>query len=400
MLTQLSELLGPLLFQFGFSFAESLMLQFVVFTTYLIFSFPAAKFIDKFGYKNGVISGLIFASCGSILLVNSIQLYDYFLILVSLIFIGTGKSFLQISVNGYVVLTSKAKLGASNLTFSQAINSFGRLLVALFAFNFVYWLINFSPENLSTLSPDEYRAIQIELIKYPYSIMVVILVITGVLFYFCNLPELKTKSLPIMVKGASQKNTNILYVKHLLLASLAIFVYVGAEVSIAGNIKNYVENTQILGSEVEPISAGLMLEYFLGSMLVGRIIGGYILRDLSPRKVLAGFAGGAVLFILISIFTTGKLAIISIVAVGFFNSIMFPCIFTLGINGLGHYAEEGASVLIASIVGGAIIPLLVISVADIYGIKLSFLIPVFCYLYIMYFGLSGSKFIKKETELT
>jgi len=226
--------------------------------------------------------------------------------------------------------------------------------------------------------------------------MAFLILLTAIAFYFSKLPEFKTENLPILVKKNEGKFQNVLQIKHLLLAAIAIFAYVGAEVSIGSNLLRYLNLPNVSGGLINEISGLEMLQYYWGSMMVGRVIGGFILRDLSPRKVVAGFAASAALFVLISVLTSGKISVISIVAVGFFNSILFPSIFTLGINGLGHYAEEGASILIASIVGGAIIPLLVITVGDFSGLQFSFLIPVVCYAYIVYFGLQGSRFEKVE----
>jgi FHS family L-fucose permease-like MFS transporter len=189
----------------------------------------------------------------------------------------------------------------------------------------------------------------------------------------------------------------VLQINHLLLGSIAIFAYVGAEVSIGTNLIRYLNLPEVGGGLIDEKVGMEMLQYYWGSMMVGRIIGGFILRDLSPRKVVAGFAASAAIFVLISVLSTGQISVISIVAVGFFNSILFPSIFTLGINGLGHFAEEGASILIASIVGGAIIPLLVITVADFSGLQFAFLIPVACYSYIVYFSLYGSHYEKEKT---
>ena len=393
-LTQLNDLLIPHLYEFGLSFSEAIMLHFTFFTTYLIVSYPAAKVIDRWGYKKGILSGLILAALGSMVFYFAAEFRSYEGLLLALLLIGSGVSMLQIAANGYVVLQSKPKLAASNLAFAQAINSLGRVLTVLFGMAIIFAISQLAQEQLGTLSPEAYISAQAQIIKTPYLIMALIIILTAIAFYFSKLPEFKTGNLPILVKKNEGKFQNVLQVKHLLLASIAIFAYVGAEVSIGSNLLRYLNLPNVGGELINEISGLEMLQYYWGSMMVGRVIGGFILRDLSPRKVVAGFAASAAIFVLISVLTSGKISIISIVAVGFFNSILFPSIFTLGINGLGHYAEEGASILIASIVGGAVIPLLVITIGDFSGLQFSFLIPVVCYAYIVYFGLQGSRFEK------
>jgi FHS family L-fucose permease-like MFS transporter len=396
-ISQLNDLLVPHLYEFGLSFYEALMLHFTFFTTYLVTSYPSAKVIDKFGYKTGILIGLATAAVGSLVFYFAVENTSYYSLLIALIFVGTGVAMIQIAANGYVVLQSKPKLGASNLAFAQAFNSLGRVLTVLFGMAIIFSITKITQAQLDVLTPEEYISAQAQIIKTPYLIMVFLIVLTGVAIYFSKLPEFKTGSLPVLVKTSNGGFHNVLQINHLLLGSIAIFAYVGAEVSIGTNLIRYLNLPEVGGGLIDEKVGMEMLQYYWGSMMVGRIIGGFILRDLSPRKVVAGFAASAAIFVLISVLSTGQISVISIVEVGFFNSILFPSIFTLGINGLGHFAEEGASILIASIVGGAIIPLLVITVADFSGLQFAFLIPVACYSYIVYFSLYGSHYEKEKT---
>lgn len=394
-LTQMNDILLPRLYELGLNYSESLMLNFTFFTTYLIVSYPAAKFIDTFGYKNGILFGLILAALGCIGFYYGMGDLKFYILITSLFIIACGITFLQIAANGYVVLQSTPRKAASNLTFAQAINSFGRVVTILFGAYLIFILSDIPQSDLATLSNSEYLKSESAAFKAPYLLMAGLIIVTGVLIYTSKLPEHKTQGMPILVKMKNSENIqNLFKIKHLLLASIAIFAYVGAEVSIGTNLIKYLTLPAVGGNLLTEAKAIEMLQFYWGSAMVGRLIGGFIMRDLSPRKVVAGFAAAAALFTLISVFSTGNVAIVSIVAVGFFNSILFPAIFTLGINGLGHFAEEGSAVLIASIVGGAIIPLLVISLADFVGLQYAFLVAAACYAFIIYFGSIGSDFEK------
>jgi len=396
-LTQMNDMLLPRLYEFGLSYAEALMLNFTFFTTYLIISYPAAIFIDKFGYKNGILFGLLLASIGCLGFYYGMGNMNFPTLLSSLFIVACGITFLQIAGNGYVVLQSTPRKAASNLTFAQAVNSFGRLATIIFGAYLIYILSDISPENLSALSPDEYIKAESTAFKTPYLLMAGLIIVTGVLFYTSKLPEYRTEGLPVLVKMDSSSINNLFKIKHLLLAAIAIFAYVGAEVSIGTNLVKYLTLPNIGGGILDERKAIEMLQYYWGSAMIGRLIGGFIMRDLSPRKVIAGFAGAACFFTLVSIFSTGNIAVVSIVSVGFFNSILFPAIFALGINGLGHFAEEGSAVMISSIVGGAIIPLIIITFADFVGLQMAFLVAAACYGYIVYFGFIGSGFEKTRT---
>lgn len=391
-LTQLNDILVPTLFKFGLSFKESILLQFTFFATYLVAAYPASKLIDRLGYKTGIIVGLLLAALGCLIFYLATISKTFSTFLGALFLIAVGITTMQIAANGYVVLQSKPRNAASNLSFMQSLNSFGVLLTVFFGGVVVYSLSNITTDQMLFLSPGEYRNAQADLLKMPYLIMSVLVTIVALLFYFSKLPEFKTGELPVLVKQKGKIFDKVLQIPHLVWAAIAIFCYVGAEVSIGTFLTRYLALPEVMGGGYTEERGFEMLHYYWGSALVGRVIGGFILRDMSPRKVLAGFAASAAFFLCVSIFSSGDLAVVSLIAVGFFNSILFPTIFTLGINGLGHFAEEGASVLIASIVGGAIIPLFVISLSEMVGLRLALLLPALCYLYIIYFGLKGSVF--------
>ncbi len=390
--TQLNDITLPHLFEFGLNLPQIILLQFIFFAAYLIMSYPSAKIIDRFGYKNGLFIGLSVCALGSLMFYFIVGTNNFYLYLISLFITGSGVTFLQIAGNGYIILTSEPTKAASNLTFLQVFNSFGRLLIIVFSTSIFFILSGISIEDFYSLSPDDYIITEINLIQTPYLWMGFIIFFTAILIYFSKLPEIKTSELPILVDTGAYNPTSVWYFKHTNLAALAIFLYVGAEVSIGTYLVQYMSLPNVGGRFLPDKESIKMLQYYWGSAFVGRIIGGFILKDISLRKVTTGFAFTAAIFALISIVSYGKISMVSLIAIGFFNSILFPCLFTLGTSGLGHFLEEGSGVLIASIVGGAIVPFLLISLAGVVGLQLSFLVIVVCYLLIALYGALGSNY--------
>jgi FHS family L-fucose permease-like MFS transporter len=176
---------------------------------------------------------------------------------------------------------------------------------------------------------------------------------------------------------------------HLSLGAIGIFVYVGAEVSIGSLLISFIGQPDIAG--LKQATAAGFISYYWGGAMVGRFVGSALLQKLNPGKLLGVFAAIAFGLVVITILTKGQVAMWAILSVGLFNSIMFPTIFTLGVNGLGKLTSQGSSILIMAIIGGAIIPLMQGMLADTYGIQKAFLLPASCYLYIMYYGFKGSK---------
>ncbi|MDX2196042.1 MAG: sugar MFS transporter [Cytophagales bacterium] len=391
-LTQLTDLVVPLLYKFGLNFQQALMLHFTFFATYFIIALPAGKVVDKAGYKKGILIGLGLAALGCIIFYLAAVAESYQGFISALVIIAAGVTLLQISGNGYVVLQSNPAHDASNLTFAQSFNSLGRIITLVMGTYIFFTLSDINPEQLLTMSPDDYKRAQANLIKTPYLCMFGLIVLSGIAFYMSKLPEFNTKNLPVLVKKTQGTYGNVFEIKHLILGAMAIFTYVGAEVSIGSYLVQYISLPGMGYNQLTESKLYELLLYYWGSSFIGRVIGGFILRDVSPSRVVSGFALSAAVCVLVSIMTMGKISVLTILAVGFFNSILFPSIFSLAIKGLGHYSEEGASVLIASIVGGAILPLIVISASQWLGLKISFIIPVLCYLYVVYYGWWGSRY--------
>jgi FHS family L-fucose permease-like MFS transporter len=222
-------------------------------------------------------------------------------------------------------------------------------------------------------------------VKVPYLVLTAALLILAAIFAWLKLPHIasaETKADEVVTGSAWQY-------RHLVLGALGIFVYVGAEVSIGSFLINFFGEANIAG--LEEMQAAKYLTYYWGGAMVGRFIGAAVMQKVDAGKTLAFNAFFAVVLITIAMLTSGSLAMWSILLVGLCNSIMFPTIFSLALNSLGKHTSQGAGILCLAIVGGAIVPLLQGVLADMVGVQLSFIIPTICYIYIVTYGVIGSK---------
>jgi FHS family L-fucose permease-like MFS transporter len=335
-----------------------------------------------------MVSGLLTMTCGAFLFIPAASAASYPLFLTALIILAAGITGLQVAANPYVVVLGPPATSSSRLDLTQAFNSLGTTLGPKLGGLLILSAAPIAVERLKTLAPSAlqtYRVNEAASVKLPYAVLGIALLMLALLIGMSRLPAIQHKAESETGSGRDSiwKHPN------LTLAAIGIFAYVGAEVSIGSFLVNYFGLPQIGGLSAKT-AAGLVSFYWGGAM-IGRFAGAGILRRIEAGRVLAFCSVMAGLLVTISIATNGHLAMWSILAVGLFNSIMFPTIFSLGAAELGTLTGSGSGLLNMAIVGGAIVPLLVGSLADHYGIQLAFIVPVICYLYILFYGLSGSK---------
>ena len=388
-LTCLNDILIPHLKSiFDLNYAQIMLVQFAFFGAYFVFSFPSAKIIDFVGYKRSMVIGLCTMGLGAILFVPAASVPSYPLFLTALIILAAGMTILQTSANPYVAVLGPPKTASSRLNLTQSFNSFGTFIAPYIGSTLILGTVAapMAVEKLRTLPAAEaqaYRVSQAASVKGPYIGFAIALFALALVIGLFKLPAIQA------VEAHGPVHDSIWKYRHLVLGAVGIFVYVGAEVAIGSFLINYLNQPEIGGLTLE--TAGKMLVFYWGGAMVGRFIGSAVLQKLVPGKVLAFNAVVAFLLVVTTMVTTGHLAMWSILLVGLFNSIMFPTIFTLAIDGLGPLTGDGSGLLVASIVGGAIIPLLQGFIADRVGIHHAFFLPAFCYLYIAYYGLRGSR---------
>ena len=389
-LTCLNDILIPHLKPiFDLSYAKIMFIQFAFFSAYFLFSVPMGKIVEWIGYKWTMVGGLLTMGIGALLFIPAAAVPSYALFLVALMILAGGITALQVAANPYVAVLGPAKTASSRLNLAQAFNSLGTTIAPYIGGLFILSSAPKSMDEIRQMSSDvlhAYRLQQASSIKLPYLALGLIAIALGIAIATFKLPPVPAAE---RHSGDSSASTHLWKYRHLILGAVGIFVYVGAEVSIGSFMVNYLSQPNI-GNLPEKIAAGY-LSFYWGGAMVGRFIGAAILQKIRTGVVLGGAGIATCLLLCISMLSTGPVAMWSIILVGLFNSIMFPSIFTLGIAELGPLTGEGSGIMIMAIVGGAIVPVLVGVLADRIGIHHSFILPLICYFYIVYYGFNGSQ---------
>jgi FHS family L-fucose permease-like MFS transporter len=306
--------------------------------------------------------------------------------------LGTGITALQVAANPYVTVLGPVATASSRLNLVQAFNSLGTTVGPFFGGLLILAAAPKSADEVGQMSIQalqSYRLHEAASIKVPYLGLAVTLAVLAVVIGASRLPPMAQAKHAVGKAASSDLASSVWRRRHLVLGALGIFTYVGGEVAIGSFLINYISQPGI--GNISTRAAAHFVPVYWGGAMVGRFIGSAILQRIKTGTVLAGAAIGAFLLVIISIFTTGHMAMDSILLVGLFNSVMFPSIFALGVAELGPLTGDGSGVLAMAIVGGAVIPLIQGSVADRVGVQHAFLIPATCYLYILYYALKGSK---------
>ncbi|WMJ69013.1 L-fucose:H+ symporter permease [Stenotrophomonas sp. 24(2023)] len=390
-LTSLNDVLIPhLKAVFELNYTRAMLVQFTFFGAYFLMSLPAGWLVARLGYKNGIVAGLVIAGVGALGFWPAAALRMYEAFLASLFVLATGITVLQVAANPYVALLGPEQTSSSRLTLAQALNSLGTTLAPLFGGLLILGTTVKSGDQIDALPAAEqiaYRAAEAQSVQGPYVGLAIALVLLAIFVYLFRLPSL--------TEDTEQADTShhtlldALREPHVLFGVLAIFFYVGAEVSIGSFLVNYLSMPDI-GGITEQQATHYVSAYWGGAM-IGRFAGSWLLVRFSPRRLLALFAAANIVLLGVTLMSAGQTAVYCIVATGLFNSIMFPTIFALGIERLGPLTSKASSLLIMAIVGGAVLPLLQGALADHIGVHYSFVLPVLCYAYIIFYGLVGSR---------
>lgn len=391
-LTSLNDILIPhLKAVFSLNYTQAMLIQFTFFTAYAIVSLPSGILVEKIGYKKGIIIGLITAGIGCLIFYPAAGTRSYPIFLLALFVLAAGITLLQVAANPYVAILGKPETASSRLNLTQAFNSLGTTIAPYFGSLLILSMAVKSAEELQKLSSQDLNAYQLaeaSAVQMPYIGLAAALLIIAAMFAIFKLPKIEAST----NADSHSNNFDNLHesawrYRHLVLGAVAIFVYVGAEVSIGSFLVNYIGQPFIAGFPEE--QAGKFVSFYWGGAMVGRFFGSVIQRKINPGTVLSFNAIVAALLVVISMLTFGQFAMWAILLVGLFNSIMFPTIFTLAIDGLGKHTGQASGILCTAIVGGAIIPVIQGMFADNIGIHHAFILPVICYFFIAYYGAKG-----------
>lgn len=382
-ITAMNDVLIPHLKSlFELSFTKAMLVQSCFFGAYFLVSIPGGRLVSKVGYQKGIGIGLITAAVGCVMFIPSAYMEQYWMFLTALFVLASGVTILQVAANPLVTVMGDPETASSRLTMTQAFNSLGTTVAPI-----IGGYLLFSATHGESSAPVEASSV-----IAPYLSMAGILVIMAIVMIKVSLPKPSKDDVDL----PTEADQTVLKHRHLALGVIGIFVYVGAEVSIGSFLVNYFVSENVMG--MTEGQAANYIAYYWGGAMVGRFIGAVLMQKVSPGKLLAFNSALSCLLIILSVSSSGSLAMWSILAVGLCNSIMFPTIFSLALKGLGKQTANGSGMLCLAIVGGAIIPLLQGVVADTMGLQISFLLPMLCYLYIAYYGLIGSKPVESQEK--
>ena len=363
---------------FDLPYAWAMLAESAFFLAYFVFSSPTSKLIETIGYKRTMVVSLFIQVVGCLLFVPAAKMVSFPLFLTAVFIVGAGVTALQTAANPYVAILGPEHSAPVRLTLAQALNSVGGTIAPLVAGAYILT----DPASTAT------KAAVANTVRGPYIAIAAGLLILGVAVAFMHLPHIsQTQEFRPAKEGDPILGRSIWSYRHTVLGALGIFLYVGVEVGLASIAVNYFKTQGVDSAK----TASFLVSLYWGGALVGRLLGSWVLTKIQSGKLLGAFGFAAALFVVVSMVTSGQVAIWSIVICGFFNSIMFPNIFALGIKGLGPMTSKGSGLIMTAVVGGAIVPLALGAAADKFGIQHAFVIPLICYLFIAYYGLWGSK---------
>jgi FHS family L-fucose permease-like MFS transporter len=386
LITSLNDILIPhLKAAFSLSYVQAMLIQFCFFGAYFVMSLPSGFLVERVGYKRGIIVGLAVAGSGCLLMYPAAGMQSYFFFLFALFVLASGITLLQVAANPYVAILGRPERASSRLTMTQAFNSLGTTIGPFFGSILILAAVKPAATSEAVTS----RAAEAASVQGPYFILAMVLFALAVAIALVHLPVINARDQAASNASAIPQahHESVWGYRHLVLGAIGIFMYVGGEVTIGSFLVNFMNQPEIAGLTEE--TAGKYLSFYWGGAMVGRFIGAVVMTRVKPANVLTFNSVVVMALLIIAMAVAGPTAMWCLLAIGLFNSIMFPTIFTLAIDGLGKHTGAGSGVLCMAIVGGAIVPVIQGFLADNVSLLYSFVTPLVCYLYIAYYGLKG-----------
>ncbi|MEO5969497.1 MAG: sugar MFS transporter [Bdellovibrionia bacterium] len=396
-LTCLNDVLIPHLRSlFDLSYTKVMLVQFCFFFAFFVGSIPFGKLVHSIGFKAGIVGGLCLAGVGAALFYPAAGWQSFPVFLGAFFTLALGITLLQVAANPYVAILGPQKSAESRLTLVQAFNSLGTTLAPLAGSVLLLKGLDTQVPSAASIKI-QHRLSQATAIQGPYLILSILLFALAFINFLY--PFAETSASRNSERRSEDSHSGelqalkrkVLRSRHLVLGVIGIFAYVGGEVCIGSFLVSFLSDPTIAGFSAS--KAAQYVSLYWGGAMVGRFLGSWLMTWISPSRVLAFNGGMAALLVIITLFSTGQVAMVSILAVGLFNSIMFPTIFSLAIQDMGDYAADASGLLCTAIVGGAVLPLLQGTLADYIGVHYAFIIPVVCYFYIVFYALNGSRVV-------
>ncbi|WP_242182628.1 sugar MFS transporter [Sphingomonas sp. CARO-RG-8B-R24-01] len=371
---------------FDLSYTQTTLIESVWFIAYFFASIPSAKLIERIGYKRSLVTGLLIMAAGAVGMTLAASIPSYGVTLVMLFVIASGITLLQVAANPYVAVIGAPETASARLNLVQALNSAGTMLAPLFGAYLILGRSTSGTAKSGAVFTQAERLADAQSVVLPYVLVAIVLVVLAVVIARFPLPAMGGTT--SRMAKEERKNHSLWRHRNLVFGIPAIFIYLIAEIGVANLFVNFVSQPQI--ADLTHEQAGRYLTFLWGGMMIGRFVGSFIMQKIPAETVLAAFSIGAFVVMLVTVFTTGPVAMWALILVGLFHSIMFPTIFTLGIKGLGPLTEEGSGLLIMAIAGGALV-VVQGKLADMYGLQASFLLTAACELYVLFYALWGCR---------
>jgi FHS family L-fucose permease-like MFS transporter len=372
---------------FGLSDFRSSLIQSAFFGGYFIAALPAGWLMQRVGYKRGILIGLLVCATGAFLFIPaaSVRVYGFFLF--ALFVMASGQCFLEVAANPYVTILGPPASSERRLNLAQSFNSVGAVITPFLGAAFILSGIEYTPEQLGAMTGDQvlaYRVSEANMVKVPYLVIAGIFLFVAALIFLSKLPEITEGTAEEVPAGKDRDS--IWAHGHLVKGVLAQFFYVGAQVGVASFVIRFAEHA-IPGTR-EKVAAHYLQMHLVGFM-IGRFAGSAIMKYVPAPRLLRIFAGGSLISVLVVLLGSGIAPVWAVVLLGFFHSIMFPTIFALSLKNLGPLTKLGSSLLVMSIIGGAVCPAIMGLVSDASDIQHAFVVPLICYIYVLYFAARG-----------
>ena len=386
---------------FELSYLQASLIQLAFFSSYFIFAMPAGKLVEWIGYQRSMVVGLLAMGAGAIMFVPAASAATYAFFLAAEIVLAAGVTILQVAANPYVTILGPPETASSRLNLTQAFNTLGDTVAPYVGGALILSGGAAAAVHAPGLSGAALKAFQIgqaSTIKLPFIVIAAVVAILAIVIGLFRFPRIEVTRDFRPSSLDSTKQDSIWNHRHLYFGAIAIFVYVGAEVSIGSFLVKYFADPNIAGLSLE--QGAKFVTIYWGSMMVGRFIGSALMQRLAANWMLMWAGVGAAVLVLASLLGSGYFAMIAILAVGIFNSIMFPTIFTLAVAELGPLTGRGSGLLVQAIVGGAVFPVLMGYLADKIGIHHALLMPCLCYAWVIYYGWKGYELKPNEAKAT
>jgi FHS family L-fucose permease-like MFS transporter len=369
---------------------QSSFIDLAVYLAYFAMAIPAGLFSHRFGYKKGILFGLLLYAAGALIFLPAADDRSFALFLLALFIAASGAAFLETMANPYATILGTPETSEQRLNFAQSFNGLGAVVAPLIGTRLILSGIEHSQSELDAMSArgqlQSYLQQEASSLKPPYLVIAVVLILLAIIFYFVKLPEVTETT-----EGghsASKFSLSILRVSHVRWAAIGEFFYVGAQAGILSFFIRFARYT----ADIPEKEAGTLQTFAMVGFMAGRFMGTFIMRYVKPARLLSLYAVINICLVLISLMTHGRIAVYTLMLTPFFMSIMFPTIFALGIKDLGEETKLASSFLVMAIIGGAFTPLMMGLISDKTGsIQVAYIMPVICFAFVLYFGLKGHK---------